>query len=179
MACAPGFELRQGIGGHHGIVSDEDPGCGGCRSRRNGPCRAAPRMTLATAGCQPALFRHRRHPIGGLRVADNTRPAGGIFARLGCRHPGALPVGISSNGRATPLSNTRSSPATSGIRRSSTQRGSPNQAMFGFGTTYSFDNPRPLCGGRRRLQSQAASAALSRRAMKASPLETSARLARS
>ena len=88
-------------------------------------------------GCQPALFRHRRHPIGasGLPVFDvggGVRSFGaGTQARYQWNAQWASHAFVEYTKLTGDVAN---SPIV-------TQRGSPNQAMFGFGTTYSFDIP--------------------------------------
>ena len=129
-------ELRQGIGGHHGIVSDETVDFV-LPVTPQWTVSGGPRMTVATAEANKPYFGvdANQSIASGLPVYD---PGGGIRS-----------VGLGTQARYqwNPrwashafLEYTR---LTGDVGNSPlvVLRGSPDQAMFGLGTTYSFDVP--------------------------------------
>jgi outer membrane protein len=127
-------ELRQGFGGHHGIVSDESVDF----VFPIGPqwtLSGGPRMTLATAHANDPYFS-----INAIQSANSGLP---IYSAGG----GIRAVGLGTQARYqwTPQWATHAyieyQRLTDGVGNSPLviQRGSPDQAMFGVGATYSFD----------------------------------------
>lgn len=129
-------ELRQGIGGHHGIVSDGTADFV-LPIAPQWTVSGGPRVTLATKDANAPYFNidANQSIASGLPAYD----AGG-----GIRSVGA---GAQAIYRWTPqwssyafVEYTR---LTGGVGGSPlvTQRGAPDQAMIGIGATYSFDIP--------------------------------------
>jgi outer membrane protein len=129
-------ELRQGFGGHHGIVSDEALDVV-VPVTPQWTLSGGPRMTVATKAANEPYFgvTPAQSEASGLPVFD----AGG----------GVRSVGIGTQARYQwnaqwashayfEYNRLTGDPGSSPLV---TMRGSPNQAMIGFGTTYSFDIP--------------------------------------
>lgn len=127
-------ELRQGIGGHHGIVSDETldfvvP------VTPQWTVSGGPRMTLATKDANAPYFSvtPAQSEASSLPVYD----AGGGIRSIG--------AGTQAVYRWSPQWSSYGfleySRLTSGVGNSPivTQRGAPDQAMIGVGAIYSFD----------------------------------------
>ena len=129
-------ELRQGIGGHHGIVSDQTLDV----VLPVGPqwtLSGGPRMTMATREANTPYFGvdPAQSAASGLPVYD----VGGGIRSVG--------VGTQARYQWTPKWASHAfveySRLSGDVGNSPivTQRGSPDQAMFGLGTTYAFDIP--------------------------------------
>ena len=129
-------ELRQGIGGHHGIVSDETLDVVVPVSPQ-WTVSGGPRMTIATADANRPYFGidATQSAASGLptyEVGGGIRSFGaGTQARYQWNPQWASHAFVEYTKLTGDVGN---SPII-------TRRGSPHQAMFGFGTTYSFDIP--------------------------------------
>ena len=127
-------EVRQGFGGHHGVVSDQTLDV----VLPIGPqwtLSGGPRMTLATANANDPYFS-----VNPLQSANSGLPvynAGGGVRSLG--------LGTQARYEWNPQWATHAyleyQRLTDGVGNSPlvTQRGSIHQGMFGVGATYSFD----------------------------------------
>jgi outer membrane protein len=131
-------ELRQGFGGHHGIVSDETVDFVVPVSPQ-WTLSGGPRMTIATADANRPYFGVDANQSAGsglpvFEVGGGVRSFGvGTQARYQWNAQWASHAFVEYTKLTGDVGN---SPIIA-------QRGSPNQGMFGFGTTYSFDVPAP------------------------------------
>jgi outer membrane protein len=130
------LELRQGIGGHHGVVSDQTVDVVVPVSPQ-WTVSGGPRMTIASKEANTPYFSvdANQSVASGLPTYD----AGGGVRSIG--------AGAQARYQWTPrwashafveywrlTGDVGNSPIV-------TERGAPDQAMFGLGTTYSFDVP--------------------------------------
>ena len=129
-------EPRQGIGGHHGIVSDQTVDFVVPVSPQ-WTLSGGPRMTIATKAANAPYFSvdPNQSAASGLPVYDaggGIRSIGaGTQARYQWNRQWASHAFIEYTRLVGDVGN---SPIVA-------QRGAPDQAMVGFGTTYSFDMP--------------------------------------
>ncbi len=129
-------ELRQGFGGHHGVVSDETVDV----VMPVGPqwvLSGGPRMTLASREANKPYFSidSNQSAASGLPVYDAGSGIRSIGAGAQARYqwdPRWASHAFIEYSRL--IGGVGASPLV-------TQRGEPDQAMIGFGTTYSFDMP--------------------------------------
>jgi len=127
-------ELRQGFGGHHGVVG-ELMADAVVRASRQLTLSAGPRLTLASTSALASYFS-----ITASQAAASGLPA---FDAKGGVH--AAGVGAQARYLWTPQWGTHIfveyERLVGDARRSPlvTQRGSANQWTFGFGVTYAFD----------------------------------------
>jgi MipA family protein len=129
-------EVRQGIGGHHGIVSDETLDFVVPVSPQ-WVVSGGPRMTIATKEANSPYFgvNDVQSMMSGLPTFD----VGGGVRSVGL----GTQARYQWNAKWASHAFVEYSRLTGDVADSPivTQRGSPDQAMFGFGTTYSFDVP--------------------------------------
>jgi MipA family protein len=129
-------ELRQGFGGHHGIVSDETVDVVLPVSPQ-WTLSGGPRMTIASREANQPYFSINPSQAGasGLPVYD---------AGAGIRSIGAgAQARYQWNRRWASHAFVEYTRLVGGVGSSPivTERGAPDQAMIGFGTTYAFDMP--------------------------------------
>ncbi len=131
-------ELRQGFGGHHGIVSDETVDV----VVPVGPqwvLSGGPRMTLATREANKPYFSidFNQSVASGLPVYDAGSGIRSIGAGVQARYQWNPQWASHAFIEYTRLvGDVGASPIVM-------DRGAPDQAMIGFGTTYSFNVPAP------------------------------------
>ena len=129
-------ELRQGVGGHHGIVSDQTVDVVVPVSPQ-WTLSGGPRMTIASGDANAPYFdiNFAQAAASGLPVyqaGDGIRSIGaGTQARYQWNQRWASHAFIEYTRLVGGVGN---SPVV-------TQQGAPDQAMVGFGTTYSFNVP--------------------------------------
>jgi outer membrane protein len=129
-------ELRQGFGGHHGIVSDETLDVVAPVSPQ-WTVSGGPRMTIATREANQPYFdiNFAQSAASGLPMYETgggIRSVGaGTQARYQWNRRWASHVFLEYTRLVGGVGN---SPVV-------TQQGAPDQAMIGFGTTYSFNVP--------------------------------------
>jgi outer membrane protein len=125
-------ELRQGIGGHHGIVSDETVDVI-VPVTPQWTLSGGPRMTVATADANKPYFGvdANQSIASGLPTYDPRSVGLGTQARYQWNPRWASHAFLEYTRLTGDVGN---SPLV-------TLRGSADQAMFGLGTTYSFDVP--------------------------------------
>lgn len=129
-------ELRQGFGGHHGVVSDETIDVV-LPVTPQWTLSGGPRMTIASREANEPYFNINPTQSGasGLPVYD---------AGAGIRSIGAgAQARYQWNSRWASHGFIEYTRLVGGVGGSPvvTERGAPDQAMVGFGTTYSFDTP--------------------------------------
>ena len=128
-------ELRQGAGGHHGIVSDQAVDFVVPVSRWT--LLGGPRMTLATREANEPYFdiNFAQSAASGLPVYE----AGGGIRSVGA----GAQARYQWNERWASHAFLEYTRLVGGVGNSPlvTQQGAPDQAMIGFGTTYSFNVP--------------------------------------
>jgi outer membrane protein len=129
-------ELRQGFGGHHGVVSDETLDVVAPVSPQ-WTLSGGPRMTIASREANKPYFNvdPNQSVASGIAVYD----AGGGVRSVGAGAQARYQWNQKWASHAF-LEYTR---LVGGAGNSPivTERGAPDQAMVGFGTTYSFDVP--------------------------------------
>jgi outer membrane protein len=129
-------ELRQGFGGHHGIVSDETVDLVVPVSPQ-WTLSGGPRMTVAT--------REANEPYFDVNLAQSAATGLPVYeAGAGIRSIGAGgQVRYQWNRRWASHGFVEYTRLVGGVGGSPivTERGAPDQGMIGFGTTYSFDVP--------------------------------------
>jgi outer membrane protein len=129
-------EVRQGFGGHHGIVSDETLDVV-MPVTPQWVVSGGPRLTVATKEANGPYFGvdSIQSIASGLPVYD----VGGGLRSVGFGAQGRYQW----NPRWASYAFIEYSRLTGSVGNSPivTQRGTPDQAMFGLGTTYSFDMP--------------------------------------
>jgi outer membrane protein len=129
-------ELRQGLGGHHGIVSDETVDA----VVPVGPqwtLSGGPRMTIASHAANAPYFDVNlpQSAASGLPVYDSGSGVRSVGAGGQARYQWNRRWASHAFIEYTRLvGDVGASPVVA-------ERGAPDQAMIGFGTTYSFDVP--------------------------------------
>jgi len=129
-------ELRQGFGGHHGIVSDQTVDLVVPVSPQ-WTLSGGPRMTVATREANEPYFDI--NATQSIASGLPTYEAGGGIRSIGA----GAQARYQWNRRWASHGFLEYSRLVGGVGGSPivTERGAPDQAMIGFGTTYSFDVP--------------------------------------
>ena len=129
-------ELRQGFGGHHGIVSDQTVDVVLPVSPQ-WTLSGGPRMTVATHEANQPYFdiNFAQSAASGLPVYDSGSGVRSVGAGVQARYQW--------NARWASHGFIEYTRLVGGVGASPVveERGAPDQAMVGFGTTYSFDVP--------------------------------------
>ena len=127
-------EVRQGTGGHHGVVADLYADAIGAISRQL-TISAGPRITLATGGATSPYFSitSAQSTASGLPVFDAKGGVRSVGAGAKARYLWTKQWGTHVFVEYERLAgDAKNSPLV-------VQRGSPDQWMFGAGVTYAFD----------------------------------------
>jgi outer membrane protein len=129
-------EVRQGFGGHHGVVSDET---------LDFVMPVSPQLTFSGGPRMTVATKEANSPYFGVDAAQSAESGLPVYDVGG----GLRSFGVGTqaryqwNQRWASHAFVEYSRLTGDVGNSPivTQRGAPNQGMFGFGTTYSFDVP--------------------------------------